>query len=169
MKRFIILFLLILLGFYCIVYLPVTREYAIGPFTYGITSLSGWLIQLFGGDVVIQGNILKIPNFAVQVLDMCNGVEATIFLWAALIAFPAPVLYKIKGIIIGTLTVHILNIIRIISLLYLGAYKPEWFHWVHWYLWDGLIMLDILIVFLAWIRLMPVAEKDQQTGETVVV
>lgn len=173
MKRFVFLFLLVLLVSYVIIYLPVTRQHVIGPFTFGLTYLSGWLIQLFGGDVIIHGNILKIPGFAVQVLDMCNGVEATIFLWAALIAFPAPLFYKIKGIIIGTLSVHALNIIRIISLLYLGAYKPEWFHWVHWYLWDGLIMLDILIVFLAWIRLMPEGPKAPKdppnSGEAVVV
>jgi exosortase H (IPTLxxWG-CTERM-specific) len=169
MKRFISLFLIILLVAFGIVYLPAVREHVIGPFTQGITHLSGWLIQVFGGEVSVRENVLSIPGFAVQVLDMCNGVEATIFLWAAMIAFPASFLYTLKGIFIGTLTVHVLNIIRIISLLYLGVYKPEWFHWVHWYLWDGLIMLDILIVFLAWIRLMPIRQQDNSGGEAVAV
>jgi hypothetical protein len=26
---------------------------------------------------------------------------------------------------------------------------------VHWYLWDTLIMLDILLIFLAWMHWMP--------------
>ena len=160
MRRFIILFGLILLFAYGIIYLPFVRSYAIGPFTEGITYLSGWLIQFFGGTAEVNGNMLTVNplaanKFSVLVLDMCNGVEATIFLWAAILAFPAPVLYKIKGLLLGTFTVHFLNIIRIISLVYLGAYKSDWFHWAHWYVWDALIMLDILIVFLAWIRLMP--------------
>ena len=159
MKRFLIVFILVMLGAYGLVYLPPIRDHMIAPFTEGITYLSGWLIQAFGGAVSIQGNILTIPGFAVQVLDMCNGVEATIILWAAMLAFPASGIYKLKGLVIGTLTVHTLNIIRIISLLYLGAYYREWFDWVHWYLWDALIMLDILIVFLAWVRLMPFQEQ----------
>ena len=159
MRRFFIFFILIVAICFGLVYLPAVRDAVIGPFTAGITQLSGWLIQLFGGRVWTQGNILSIPGFAVEVLDMCNGVEATLILWAAMLAFPAPWIYKLKGLLIGTLTIHSLNIVRIISLLYLGAYKQEWFHWVHWYLWDALIMLDILIVFLAWIRLLPIRER----------
>ena len=113
-------------------------------------------------------NVLSIPGFRVRVVDMCNGVEATILLLAAMIAFPAPLLYKLKGMLIGIATVHTLNILRIISLVYLGAYKPEWFEWVHWYLWDALIMLDILVVFLAWIRLMPTGDSQEPPGAAAV-
>jgi exosortase/archaeosortase family protein len=48
--------------------------------------------------------------------------------------------------------------LRIISLTYLGVWKPEWFHWVHWYLWDALIMLDVLVIFLLWLRRLPPPE-----------
>ena len=161
-KQFLLLFVLVGLIAYGLVYLPPVREHLIAPFTIGITHLSGWLIKLFGGQVWIDGNTLSISGFAVQVLDMCNGVEATIILLAAILAFPAPWLYKFKGLFIGILTVHTLNILRIISLLYLGVYKPAWFHWVHWYLWDSLIMLDILIVFLTWIRLMPSQKQSNE-------
>lgn len=164
MRRFFVLFILAGSIAYGGVYLPPVRAHVIGPFTEGITQMSGWLIRFFGGQVNVQGNTLAIPGFAVQVLDMCNGVEATILLWAALLAFPAPWGYKLKGVLIGTLTVHALNIIRIISLLYLGAYRPEWFYWVHWYLWDALIMLDILLVFLAWVRLMPIPERPNEVA-----
>ena len=168
MKRFIGLFLLVALVAFALVYSPPIRTYLIGPFTAGLTQFSGWLIELFGGTVSVEdGNVLRVPGSAVRIVDMCNGVEATLLLWAALLAFPAPFGYKLKGLLIGTFTVHFLNIIRIISLIYLNAYKPEWFHWAHWYLWDTLIMLDILIVFLAWIRLMP--ESDQgKFGEAAV-
>lgn len=156
-----------------VVYSTPVRTLFIGPFTAAITQLSGWLIQLFGEQVTVRENFLSIPGFAVQVLDMCNGVEATLILWAALLAFPAPWFYTLKGLLLGTLTVHCLNIIRIISLVYLGAYKPEWFHWVHWYVWDALIMLDILLVFLAWIRWMPVplarVQPEQEPNHVAAV
>jgi exosortase H (IPTLxxWG-CTERM-specific) len=158
MRRFFITFIVVALAAYTLVYLPPIRTHVIGPFTIAITHLSGELIRLFGGQVSIVGNVLTIPGFSVEVLDLCNGVEATLVLWSALLAFPSPWGYKFKGLLIGTLTVHSLNIVRIISLLYLGTYNQALFHWVHSYLWDALIMLDILIVFIVWLRMMPNGE-----------
>lgn len=155
MKRYLFMFAAVALGLYTLVYLPPVRSHLIGPFTFAITWISGWLIQAFGGTVTISGNQLAIPGFAVEVLDMCNGVEATLLLWAALLAYPAPWRHKLLGLLAGTFAVHSVNRVRIISLLYLGAYDQDIFHWVHWYLWDALIMLDILAVFLLWIRWMP--------------
>jgi len=162
MKRFITTFIVLILLFFGLVYLQPVREHIIGPFTNSVAFFAGWLVQVFGGDIRISGNILTIPGFSVQVIDMCNGVEATIIFWAATLAFPAPMAYRLKGLVLGTLTIHALNIIRIISLLYLGAFNREWFHWVHWYVWDALIMLDILIFFLIWIRLMPISNEQTQ-------
>lgn len=152
MKRYFLTFVIIALTFYILVYLPPVRSHLTGPFTFAITGFSGWLIQVFGGTAMVSGNQISIPGFAVEVLDMCNGVEATLLLWAALLAYPAPWRHKLLGFLVGTLAVHSANIIRIISLLYLGVYNESLFHWVHWYLWDALIMLDILTVFLLWTR-----------------
>lgn len=155
MRRFIVLFVIAIVVAYGIIYLPWVRDNVVAPFTVGITHLSGHLIRLFGGEVWMSGNLLSIPGFTVQVLDMCNGVEATLILWCAILAFPAPLAYKLKGLLVGTLTVHVLNIGRIISLLYLGAWDQQWFHWFHVYIWDAVIMLDILVIFLVWLRWMP--------------
>ncbi|MDD3608296.1 MAG: exosortase H [Halothiobacillaceae bacterium] len=165
MKLFFLRFVAYLAVAFTVVYLPPVREHVIGPFTYSLAQVSGGLIQLFGGEVWVHENILRIQGFAVQVLDMCNGVEATLILWGALLAFPAPWGYRLKGLLVGTLTVHALNIVRIISLLYIGAWDKSWFDWAHAYLWDALIMLDILVVFLVWLRMMPVPPASPPPGE----
>ncbi|MFE8032070.1 exosortase H [Thiohalocapsa marina] len=160
MRHFAIRFAVYLLVLYGLAYLPVVREHLVAPFTVAITDISGWLIGLWDPRVVVTDNVLSIPGFAVQILDMCNGVEATLLMWAVFLAFPAPWRYRLLGMLLGTLGVHAVNILRIVSLLYLGVWKPDWFHWVHWYLWDALIMLDILLIFLAWLHWMP-AGKDR--------
>ena len=100
---------------------------------------AGGLIALFGGQAWVQGNVLTIPGFSVRILDLCNGVEATLLLWTAMLAFPAPWRYRLWGLLIGLLGVQALNLARIISLVYLGVWNPAWFYWVHWYVWDALI------------------------------
>ena len=50
-----------------------------------------------------------------------------------------------------------LNIIRVISLFYLGQWDLAAFEWAHLYVWQALIMLDVLIVWLIWVRTLPAA------------
>ena len=52
--------------------------------------------------------------------------------------------------------VQVANILRIISLFYLGQWRMDAFEFAHLYLWQGLIMLDVLVVWLIWVRAMPI-------------
>jgi len=79
-------------------------------------------------------------------------VEATIVLIAAVLAFPAPWRARLAAIVLGFLAVQALNIVRIISLFYIGNWNLDIFSWVHLYLWPVLIMLDVLIVFIIYLR-----------------
>lgn len=155
MRRFLLTFLGIGLLLYGLVYLPPVRNHLIAPFTDGLTVIAGAVITGFGGQAWVQGNILTIPGFSVRILDLCNGVEATLLLWAVVLAFPAPWRDRLWGLLIGFLGVQALNLLRIISLAYLGVWQPDWFYWVHWYVWDALILMDVLLLFLLWLRRLP--------------
>lgn len=155
MKQFLLKFTLIGIVSFGLVYSPWVYEHLVGEFTRWIAALAGWLLQSFGAQVTVHANVLRIPGFAVEIRSVCNGLEATLVLWAALLAFPARWKYKFMGLLIGTLAVQALNILRIISLLYLGALNRTWFEFAHAYLWEILIMLDILILFLIWLRFLP--------------
>ena len=48
-----------------------------------------------------------------------------------------------------------LNIVRIISLFYMGQWSQVMFDWFHLYLWQALIVLDALAVWLIWLRYLP--------------
>lgn len=156
MRRFILSFIGIGLLLYGLAYLPVVRDGLIAPFTDGLTTLSGGIITLLGGQASVQGNVLSIPGFSVRILDLCNGIEATLLLWTTLLAFPTSWSYRLWGLLIGFTGVQALNLVRIISLTYLGVWQPDWFHWVHWYVWDALILLDVLLLFLLWLRRLPI-------------
>src|SRR5262249_56709982 len=94
----------------------------------------------------------------------CNGVEATIVLVAAMLAFPAPWKHKLVGLAAGIVAVQGLNVIRVISLFYLGQWNRDVFEWAHLYVWQALIMLDVLIVWLVWVRTLPKTGGDRGDG-----
>jgi exosortase H (IPTLxxWG-CTERM-specific) len=56
------------------------------------------------------------------------------------------------AICMGFLAIQAMNIARIISLFYLGNWNMAFFSWIHLYLWPALIMLDVLIVFIVYLR-----------------
>ncbi len=158
MLRFFLLFVLIQALLFGLEITNTVQNAFIIPFTAGIAAISASLIQSLDPQVVAEGVIIFNPetNFGVAIRSGCNGVEAVIILVAALLAFPrAPWLYRLKGIIIGSITIQALNLVRIISLFYLGQWHRPAFDWAHLYVWEVLIMLDVLLVFLFWLHYLP--------------
>lgn len=154
MLRFFLLFLGIQAVLFGVELLGPVQKYFIMPWTGMLASFSANLVKLFDTDVNTYGNVVQSASngFGVAIMPGCNGVEACIILIAAIFAFPAPWRSKLAGLCIGTLAVQAINVLRIISLFYLGQWDMKWFEFAHLYLWQGLIMLDVLVVWMLWVR-----------------
>lgn len=157
MRRFFLLFLLILAGLFAFELTP-PGQTLVRPWTALLAEFSASLVAPFDHAVVSYDNIIhnKANGFGVAIEAGCNAVEACIVLAAAMLAFPAPWRYKLLGLALGMIAVQAVNILRIVSLFYLGQWRMDAFEFAHLYLWQGLIILDVLVVWLIWIRAMPV-------------
>lgn len=157
MLRFLIVFLLIQGLLFGIEMLQAVQNAVILPWTSLLADLSGWLMSAFDQHVATSGKVVRstLNGFAVSIEPGCNGVEAMMVLLAAILAFPAPLLYKLQGLLWGFIAIQGMNLLRIISLFYLGQWSQTLFDWAHLYVWQALIMLDALIAFLIWIRYLP--------------
>lgn len=160
MIRFFVLFTVLLVGLFTLEILQPAEKYVILPFTSLIADVSVWVIQLFDDNVVALSNVIrdKTTGFGVRIERGCNGVEALIILFAAIFAFPAPLRHKLIGFTIGFFAIQGLNLVRIVSLFYLGQWNQVAFEWFHLYLWQALIILDALVVWLVWLRTLPQAK-----------
>lgn len=167
MLRFLLIFLLLQGLLFGVEMLQPVQTAVILPWTSLLADISGWLLSAFDPHVATSGKVVRstLNGFAVSIEPGCNGVEAMIVLLAAIIAFPAPWGYKLKGLAWGFLAIQGLNLLRIISLFYLGQWSQELFDWAHLYIWQALIMLDALIVFLIWIRYIPVNNQQHPPSE----
>jgi exosortase H (IPTLxxWG-CTERM-specific) len=157
MIRFFVLFSVFLVGLFTLEILQPVEKYVILPFTSLIADISVWLIQMFDDNVIATANVIRdnASGFGVRIERGCNGVEALIILFAAIFAFPAPLRNKLVGFAIGFVAIQALNLVRIISLFYLGQWNQVAFEWFHLYLWQALIILDALVVWLVWLRTLP--------------
>jgi exosortase H (IPTLxxWG-CTERM-specific) len=157
MIRFFILFLVLQAGLFGLELTPWAQEWFVAPWTGRLAAISAGIVKIFDADVLAQGKVLQsVSNgFAVSIEAGCNGVEATIVLVAAILAFPASWKRKLIGLVAGVVAVQGLNIIRVISLFYLGQWNFHAFEWAHLYVWQALIMLDVMVVWLLWVRTLP--------------
>ena len=154
MTRFLLVFCGVLGSLFAIEMLSPVQQAVIQPFTVLLANVSTAVIVPFDNTVIAQGRILRdaTTGFAVSIEAGCNGVEATIVLVAGIVAFPASLRHKMIAILVGFLFVQALNVVRIISLFYLGQWNYTVFEWFHLYLWPVLIMLDVLVVFAIYLQ-----------------
>ena len=166
MLRFFVLFMLLLVGLFSLRITNFVRDAVTLPFTGVLADVSAFLIKLFDSDVISHGVVIQSlsTNFAVAIAPGCDGIEAVIILVAAIVAFPSPWKHKLVGIAIGFVAIQSLNLVRIISLFYLGQWSQVWFDWFHLYLWQALIVLDALAVWLIWLRYLPRRPRPRPTG-----
>lgn len=164
MFRFFVLFIVLLVGLFTVEVLNPVQQHVVMPFTALLADISAFIMKAFDANVAASGQVIRsLSNgFAVEIAPGCNGVEALIILFAAIFAFPAPFKYKLAGFLLGFLAIQVLNLVRIISLFYIGQWSMTAFTWAHLYLWQALIILDALIVWLVWLRWLPSATREQQ-------
>ena len=149
--RFAALFTACFLVGFGVLFLPPVQAMD-GRFSVALVKFSHGLIGMCGGRSNQEGAILRAPGgFAVEMRDGCNAVNVMILLWAAVVAFPASWKAKALGLLAGGLVIQAMNILRFISLFYIGQYSARWFDFAHGYLWESLLVLDTMVVFWLWV------------------
>ncbi len=154
MLRFFLLFLVLQLTLFGVNMLSWVQQHLVLPWTALLARLCAGLVTWFDASAAAAGKVLwnTQTGFGVSIEPGCNGIEACIVLFAAIVAFPERWQHKLLGLVAGFVAVQALNVVRVISLFYLGQWNTAVFNFAHEYLWQGLIMLDVLVVWLLWVR-----------------
>ena len=166
MKRFFLIFLTVQAVLFGIEMLNPVQAAVVHPWTGWLARASAAIVHIIDPSVISYDRVLQSAKtgFGVSIEAGCNGVEATIVLVAAMLAFPSSWKMKLWGIGLGFLAVQAVNLIRIVSLFFLGQWNFKVFEFAHLYMWQALIMLDVLVVWLLWMRY--VAKHDPKPAVT---
>jgi exosortase H (IPTLxxWG-CTERM-specific) len=155
MTRFFVIFLSVLAGLFLVELLNPVQAAVVVPWTSLLARASAFIVHMIDPTVISRGVVLQQsepPYFGVSIEAGCNGVEATIVLIAAMLAFPSSWKMKLWGLGLGFIAVQGVNLIRIVSLFFIGQWSLKVFEFAHLYMWQALIMLDVLVVWLLWMR-----------------
>jgi exosortase H (IPTLxxWG-CTERM-specific) len=161
---FLVVFVALLgLSFTAISLQPV-NDSVIEPFTAGIARVSGWVLDVLGQDVEMQGTIIRSPRFAVNIKNGCNGVEAMLIFLAAVVAFPAAWSARLAGLGIGIVVIQLVNLLRVVALFLTGAYFPKVFDASHTVIWQTVVILSGVILWIFWAQRFAVPRSQAPTS-----
>ena len=160
MRRFFAIFLGLQILLFGLELLQPVQQHVVLPWTALLARTCVMLVTWFDANAAAMGKVLWNPatGFGVSIEPGCNGIEACIILFAAVLAFPTGWRHKAWGLVLGFAAIQGLNVVRVISLFYLGQWSFAVFEWAHLYVWQALIMLDVLVVWLIWVRRVPRAQ-----------
>jgi len=147
---FLAKFLALLVALYALVAWNPVNDAVIVPFTAAIARVSGFLLNALGEKVSVAGTEIRSGNFGVQIENGCNGVEAALLFGSAVLAFPAPWRRRLIGLVGGFVAIQLLNFVRVVSLFWIGAHHPALFSSSHTVLWQSVIVLASVLLFLFW-------------------
>jgi len=155
---FLARFVGLLIVFYFLVAWRPINDAVIVPFTAAIASVSGAILNALGESVVVSGTEIRAPGFAVNIENGCNGIETVLLFGAAVLAFPASARRRAIGFVVGFFAIELLNFVRVLSLFWIGHHYPSFFSSSHTVVWQSIVVLFGVLLFLVWAIWRPVQQ-----------
>ena len=114
--------------------------------------LAAGILNWFGQDCTVSEISIRTAHFAITVRRGCDALEPWWFFSAALLAYPAPFARKAAGLVVGGVILQGLNVVRIVTLYFIGVRWPRFFGPAHGEIWPAIFMLAALILWLGWLN-----------------
>jgi exosortase H (IPTLxxWG-CTERM-specific) len=150
--RFVVLYAIILsVGFLVLALRPV-NDHVVNPYTTFVAQEARVALNLFGEHATVRSQVLSSPRFSVAIYNGCNGLEAMLVFISGVLAFPAPWVRKLVGVLLGFVAIQAVNVVRVVSLFYVGVFWPSLFTASHVFVWQSLIIIFGVVLWIIWVR-----------------
>ncbi len=145
----------------CLFYVLLKKNYYVFALyeegVYLLTSFIANSVKIFlniiGHQCLTFGKIISDTDGVSLILDRgCVGRNVLLVFSAFIIATPTEVKRKIIYTIAGLGVIVFLNIIRIILLMLVGQYYPDYFHFTHEYLFKYTLYAGVFLLWVFWVR-----------------
>ena len=144
-----------------LLYQFIVKEYTYydQKFISSIILCAEFLVNLFGVKTFI-----RLQNIDMQLIGIdgsngvwigsnCNGITLFTLFAVFIFAYPGNQKHKFWFIPLGIISIHFLNILRVIALLFIGKnFPPEYLSFNHTYTFTFLIYLFIFWLWMIWIN-----------------
>ena len=98
----------------------------------------------------VVGNTVSSSRFGISVVAACTGLFVTSLFAFAVVVFPVRWGSKLVGLALGIGGIFVVNVIRLVSLYYVGVHWPGVLDSVHLLVWQSLLIVVAVALWLLW-------------------
>ena len=123
---------------------------ALKTVAFWAASWTGLALTALGVQATVDGTVVASETFAVNVVAECLALGPMLLYAGAVLAYPRGLRSKALGLLVGITVIAGVNLVRITSLFLLGSAYPHLLGPVHLVLWQSLMALLAIAVWLLW-------------------
>lgn len=143
-------FFICIITFYTLLRTSVMREFVGEPLAMAFAAIGGFVLNLLTLKATTSGTVLAVEGFAARIDDVCTGIFVVAIYLSAVLAYPSRPKEKLKGLLLGASAILGANLIRVVSLMFIGRYFPSFFETAHLLIWQSVIIFFALLVWFYW-------------------
>lgn len=144
--------MLLALGFSSLFLTASFDRWVLVPLSLAYAGVAGGALRLGGIEASTSGSLIFLPNLSIEIVHQCTGIGVAVLLFAAVLAFPSSWRAKLVGIGLSFAIMAVVNLVRILSLCWVGMYSVSLLEIGHLYVWPPVVMMAAVATLLLWIR-----------------
>ena len=115
-----------------------------------LATITAGILTLFGHAAVVAGSTVQTDVFGISVVTACTGLFTTGLYVIAVLAFPARWRARAIGLAMGIGGIFVLNLIRLVSLYFIGVHFPGVLDLAHQGIWQAVFIVFAVVLWLLW-------------------
>lgn len=128
----------------------VGNEGAIGWVQYVLARATSGILNVLGHRTVVADHTVWSRDFGITVIAACTGIFPIGLFLLAVTAYPTRWRSKLVGFGLGIGGITGLNIVRLVSLYYIGVHLPQFLDSAHQLVWQSLLIVLAVTLWLLW-------------------
>ena len=118
----------------------------------GLAYMAGFALGMLGVPASLDGAVINMDGFAAVVVAECTAIELILVFSAAVLVSPVSLKARLWALALGVSALCALNLVRIVSLMLVGAGFPEYFEMAHLKVGQTAMAVATLAMWLLWLR-----------------
>ena len=116
----------------------------------GLAEVTSGVLNMLGHRTVVAGSTVSSGLFGITVVTACTGLFTTGLFLIAVIAYPTGWRSKLVGAGLGVAGIFLLNVVRLVSLYYIGVHLPGLLDPAHQLIWQSVLIVFAVALWLLW-------------------
>ncbi len=108
------------------------------------------VLGLLGAATSADGVVVYSSSFAVSIVAECTAIGPMVLFVGAVLACPASLKARAAGVLLGVGTLTLVNLLRIVSLFWIGSTFPRYLAVAHLLVWQTAIVVVAIGLWLWW-------------------